>query len=99
MSEKQDWFFGMINDSVGEVRLVIQDQRNVILARNIFGGDDRELVPGNVARKRDVLYASARDRTAHSCAVEHLGKGDVVNIERLAGDFFAPLFARGRFSD
>jgi hypothetical protein len=39
----------MIDNFVGEIRLIVENQRDVVCARNVFGSDDRELVPGNVA--------------------------------------------------
>src|SRR2546423_1039442 len=47
MSEQNDWLFRMIDDLVGEIRLVVENQRDIVLARNIFGSNDREFVPRN----------------------------------------------------
>jgi hypothetical protein len=30
------------------------------------------------------------DGTAHGCAVQHVGKRQIVDVQRLAGDFLAP---------
>ena len=61
MSEQDDWLFRMIYNFVGEVRLVVKNQRDVILARNIFSSNDREFIPGNIAFERDVLDPGPRD--------------------------------------
>src|SRR5581483_2568019 len=47
MSQQHDRLLRVIDESVGEIRLVIEDQRDAILAWNIFRGDDREFIPGN----------------------------------------------------
>ena len=60
MRQQHDRFFRMIDDFVGEIRLIVEDQRDVVFAGNVFGGDDGELVPGNVAFERDVLDSPAR---------------------------------------
>ena len=36
----------MIDYFVGEIRLVVENQCDVVLAGNIFGGDDGEFIPG-----------------------------------------------------
>jgi hypothetical protein len=92
----------MIYDFAGEVGLIVENQRYVILARafvDVFGGYYRELVPGDVARKRDVFDAPARNLTPHSCAMEHFRKRNVIDVERGSGDFLPAFFARRRFAD
>ena len=54
MSEKQDGLFGMIYKVGSEIRLIVEDQSDVVCAGDVFRGDYRELVPGNVAFERDV---------------------------------------------
>src|SRR5437870_12738305 len=48
MSEQNDWLFRMIDNFVGEIRLVVEDQRDIVFTRDIFGSNDRKFVPRNV---------------------------------------------------
>src|ERR1043165_1273231 len=99
VSEKQDWLFRVVDEFTCQVRLVKENQRDAVLARNIFGGDDCELVPGNVALEGNLLEATARNGTANGRAVKHLWKAQIVNVARAPGNFVAPLFSRHRPSD
>src|SRR2546430_13261614 len=47
MREQNDWLFRMVNSFVGEIRLIVENQSDVVLARNVSGRNDREFVPGN----------------------------------------------------
>ncbi len=49
MGQQHDWLFRVIDDFVGEIRLVVENQRDVVFAGNVFRRDDGEFVPGNVA--------------------------------------------------
>ena len=74
MSEQNDWLFGMIHKVVGKIRLVVEDQRNIVLAGNVFRGNDRELIPRNLAFEGNVFDAAPGNRTAHGDAAKHSGK-------------------------
>ena len=37
--------FGVLVDFIGKHRLIVEDQRDVILAGNVLCGDDREFIP------------------------------------------------------
>ena len=93
MREEQDGLFRMIYKIRSEIWLIIEDQSNVVCAGDVFGGDYRELVPRNVAFERDVCDSPSRRRTAHRDAVKHLGERQIIDIQRLAGDFLAAFFA------
>ncbi len=90
MREQQDGLFGMIDEAVREIWLIVQDQGDVVCARDVFSGDDDKLVPGNVAFEGDVRDLSARDWTANRCAVKHLRERQIIDVQRLAGDFLRP---------
>ena len=45
MGQQQNRLFGMIDELRGQTGLIVNDQRDAILARNIFRGDDYEFVP------------------------------------------------------
>jgi hypothetical protein len=70
----------MIDELRGEIRLIVEDQRDVVCARDVFRRDDGEFMPWNIARERDVLDTAACGRAAHGCAVQHAGKRQVVDI-------------------
>src|SRR5437868_6356183 len=63
MSEQHDWLFGMVNNLVGQVRLIVEYQRDVVFAGDIFDGDDREFIPRNevstTCRSRWLVWAMA----------------------------------------
>src|SRR5205085_9308000 len=50
MSKQDDWLFRMIDDFVGEVMLVVENQRDIILTGNVFRRNDGEFVPRNGVR-------------------------------------------------
>ena len=58
--EQHDRLFGMIDDVVGEIGLVVEDQRDAFVPGNVGGGDDDELVPGDVGLEVDVADDAAR---------------------------------------
>src|SRR5215213_5150933 len=89
----------MIHKTISEIRLIVQNERDVVCAGNVFGSDDNKLVPGNVAVEGDVCDLSARHWTAYRGAVKHVGKRKIIDIQRLAGDFLASLFAGDGFAD
>src|SRR3954471_4737227 len=99
VSEKQDRLFRVVDEFVHKIWLVEENQRDTILSRNIFGRDDCELVPGDVALKGNLFDATARRWTADGRTVEHFGKVQVVNVARLSRNFVAPLFSRHRPPD
>src|ERR1043166_6557061 len=47
MREQKDWLFRMIHNFVGQVRLIVENQCDIVLARDIFGRNDREFIPRN----------------------------------------------------
>ena len=49
VGQQHDRLFRMIDDFVGEIRLIVEDQGDIVFAGDIFRGNDGEFVPGNVA--------------------------------------------------
>ncbi len=45
MRQQQDRLFGMVDDSIGQARLIVLDQSDAILAGNVLRGDDDKFVP------------------------------------------------------
>src|SRR3989440_9074209 len=99
MREQNDWLFRMIHNFVGQVRLIVENQRDVVFAWDVFGRNDREFVPGQVAFERNVLDASTWNRAAHSHAVQHPVELQIINVERRTGNFLAAFFAGDCFTN
>ena len=76
----------MVDYAVGEVRLVVEYERDVVRAGNVRGGDDGDLVPRHAFAERYIFYARVRDCASHRDAVEHTVGVEVVNVERRARD-------------
>jgi len=55
--------------------------------------------PSRGPAEHDVRDLSARDRAANSRAVQHLRERQIVDVQRLAGDFLAALLAGDWFAD
>ena len=72
----------MIHHAVGKAWLIGHDQLNVIVSRNVGGGDDRELAPIDAAVKADGSDEAARDGTAHGRSMPHAFALNVVHIAR-----------------
>ena len=68
-ASSSDRLFWMIDDVVREIGLVVEDQRDAVLAGNVGCGDDRELVPGNGRIEVDAEDAPARHVAADRRAV------------------------------
>ena len=64
VGEEDDRLFGMVDGLVGEVGLIVDDQRDDVRAGDVGGGDDDELVPGDARLEVDVADDAARRRTA-----------------------------------
>src|SRR5207249_3335182 len=102
-------FFRMIDDFVGEVRLVVENQRDIVFTGDVFRGNDREFIPRNIAVRTacgsgrliegNIFDAAARNRTAHGDAVQHAGETQIVNVKRLAGNLLPAFFAGNGFAD
>src|SRR5262245_61015621 len=93
MREQHDWFFGVIDDAVGETGLIVEDECNAIRRRYVCGRDDRELLPRQTIGESDAANPAARCRTANRDAVQHARHRDVVHVLRGAGDFRSAFFA------
>ena len=108
MREENYRFFSMIDDLISEVRLVVENQGDVVfagefatvvcsvlsLAVNVFGGNNRKFIPRNVAFKGNASYSSTRNMTTNSCAVQHSGKAEVINVKCGPGNFLTAFFSR-----
>src|SRR5687767_3300881 len=99
MRDQQHRLFGVIDETVGEIWLVVENQRDVICAGHVLSSDDRELIPWYVAAKRDVRDLAARRRTANRRAMQHVRKRQIVDVQRLTRNLLAPLFSRKRFAN
>ncbi len=96
MRQKQNRLFGVIHGLGGQARLIVQNQSDAVFPRNVFGGDNNILVPGNGRVKIDLFNFATGNCAAHGCAVKHAGQNHVVDIARRSGDFVPAFFARHR---
>ena len=71
MREQQDRLLGVIDALVGEVGLVVGDERDGVLAGDVAGGDDRDLVPGDAGAEADAADPPRGDglRTVTPCSM------------------------------
>ena len=99
MGEKDDGLLGVRSDLVGEKRLVVKDQGDVIAAGDVLRGDDGEFVPGDAGFECDAANDATSRGVANGRAVDHAGEVEIVDVLRLAGDFARALFAGDGFSD
>ena len=86
----------MVDRFIHQTRLIVHNQRNTILPRNILRGNDYEFVPRNPRSESNFLDLAARNCAADGRAVEHARKRHVIDVLRLPRDFVAALFARNR---
>ena len=84
----------MIDAAVGEIRLIVSDQRDDVGTRNVSGRDDRELVPWEAAAVNDVFDEAAGRLAADGRAVKHSGKEEIVNVAGLSRDLGAPFLPK-----
>src|ERR1700676_2546462 len=89
----------MVHEFTRQTRLIVSDQRNAILSRNVFYGDDHEFIPGDTRSEGNVADSSARNLAANGCPEEHVGQNHVVDILRPSGYLVAPFLARNRLAD
>ena len=73
----------MVDDAIGQARLVIDDQRHHVAARDIFRSHDREFVPANAFAKADIFDGAARDAAAHGSPKKHARQRKVIDVASL----------------
>ncbi len=93
MREQQDRLFRMIDYIVGEVGLIVDNQRDAVAARNVVGSDDGDFVPRDSGTIVDLDDAPASHGASDRGAVEHARHREVVEVSRLAGHLGATLAA------
>src|SRR5271166_1976869 len=89
----------MIYLPIRQAGLIVSDQGDAILARNVFCCDDRKLAPVELRVKRDFLDYAARNLAANGRSVEHSRQGHVIDVARRAGYLVAAFLARYRLAD
>src|SRR5260370_13218753 len=89
----------MIDGAIRQAGLVVADQSDAILARNVLRRDDYKFAPVKLWVKRDLFNNSARNPAANGRCVEHSRQGLVIDVPRRAGYFVAAFLARHRLAD
>ena len=59
MREQHNRLLGVVDVCMGEVRLVVEDQRDDVAAGDVGRGDDREFIPGDAVAVADVSNGAA----------------------------------------
>ena len=77
-----------------EHRLVVVDQADDVLARDVIGGDDDDALPVERVVELDAEQARVRLRRADGGAEPRAGEDEVVRVLRLAGELGRPLAAQ-----
>ena len=99
MREQHDGFIAVIDVSVGEAGLVIEDELDVVLAGDVKGGDDREFRPVDAGIEVDGADETARYGAANCGAVPEALEVEIVEIARAAEQLVDALFARDGSAD
>src|ERR1700674_179650 len=89
----------MIDCPIRLAGLIVSDQSDAILARNVLRCDNDKFAPLEVRSTRNVFDYTARDLPATRRAVEHPRHGHVVDVARRASHFVAGFLARHRLAD
>src|SRR6266446_7386719 len=89
----------MIDLPIRQAGLIVSDQSNAILARNVLRRDGYKFAPHELRVKRNVFDYTARDLAANRRAVEHPRHSHIVDVARRASHFVTALLARYRFAD
>src|SRR5271154_976664 len=99
MREQQNWLLGMIDSSIRQAWLIISNQSDAILARNVFCRDDYKFAPVELSVEPDVLDHTSRNLAANGRSVEHSRQVHIIDVARGSGYFVATFFAWHRLPD
>src|ERR1700683_1816699 len=89
----------MVNRIARQAWLIVSNERDAILSRNVLRGYNHELVPGDAGVECDFLDSAAGNLAANRRAIKHSRQNHIVNVHSFSGYFLAPLFARNRSTD
>jgi hypothetical protein len=84
----------MVHDAVGQAWLVINDQGNTILSRDVARRHNHELFPIQVWAESDFADFSTWYRAADCRAEKHPGQSHIVDVLRASGNLVSPFLAR-----
>src|SRR2546421_12029135 len=85
--------------AIGEKRLLVIDQRYAILAGNIRGKHDDEVVPPNARIETNLPYPSMGHGRAHRLPIQTACGMHIRRVGRLSQDLGNSLFSRDALSD
>ena len=89
----------MIDQAIGETRLIVFDERDAIFSEDVRGRDDYEFVPINAGAEGDCFDFAAWNAAANGGSMEHVRQNHVVDVARLSRNFGAAFHARDRGAD
>ena len=93
MSQQQNRLMHMIDRFRSQIWLIFDNEGNYVLARNVFGRDNREFAPRHAVLKSNFAYMAARDRAAHGNAVPHTRQMQIVNVVSFTRHFASHFFS------
>ena len=93
--EEEDGLFDVVDVGDGEAGMVFGEVDDGVFAGDVGGGDDGELVPGDVGVEVDGGDAAAGDGAADGGPEPHVGERDVVDVLGATEHLGYTLLARG----
>src|SRR5580704_4278572 len=99
MRKQHHRLFRVVHELISQARLIVNEQRDAILAGNILCGNDRKFFPRNARLEVNAKNASARPWAANRHAKDHARKFQVVHILRAARHFLPAFLTRHGLSD
>jgi hypothetical protein len=92
-------FLGVVDSLVGQARLVLFEQRDGVLARDVGGGDDVEVFPRDAGVVGDAAQVATGNPAADGDPVEGASDRQIVDVDGLAGDLGDAFLARWACAD
>jgi hypothetical protein len=99
VSQEENRLLGVADLFGHQERLIIADQRDHVLARDVLVIGDHHAVPVEGGVEFDSLDSSAWDGGADGATVEHSGNAQVIDIESIAGYLAGALEFGNTLSD
>src|ERR1700730_526375 len=94
MGQQENRLLGMVHNPIRQTWLIVDDQNDAVLPRDIFCRHNNKLVPCDSRAKSYLFNLAARNAAADSGTVEHVRQRHVIDVLRSASNFVASLLAR-----
>ena len=93
MRQQHDGFFGVIDFSRREARLIVGEQEHTVFSGNIRGGYHGDSFPWHARIKMNFAKDAAGNGAAHGDAEQGVRTVEIIDVSRAAGHLLASLFA------